>query len=162
MKKWLIFLIIFTAGCVHRNAVEEYPKEPALLERAQDFYVFLLKREIGIWHNDQDKEMQKYFLDRESYYDFMDSLLYILRDRNINRNTITQYYIEDIEVAEDGASADVKVKFLSRDAFLLYRKIDATQHWQKTYDKWYPKKIEAPYLNWYKKYTERYALPPMR
>jgi len=161
VKKWLIFLVIFSVGCVHRNAVKEFPKDPALLERVEDFYVFLLKREIGIWHNDQDKEMQKYFLDTNTYYDFMDSLLFILRDRNINRNTINHYYIRDIEVAEDGASATVNIKLLSRDTFLIYRKIDATHHWEKTYDKWYPKKIDAPKLNWYGKFIRLYALPPI-
>jgi len=160
VKKWLIFLMICTAGCVHHQTITEFPKDSALLDRVQDFCAFLVQREIGNWHNDQDKEMQKYFLDTASYYDFMDSLWYTLRDRNINRNTITQFYIKEIEVAEDGASATVSVKFLSRDTYLLYRKIDATIEWRKTYDKWYPKKIEAPKLKWYEKYTDLYALPP--
>ena len=160
MKKWLIVLAIFMTGCVHRDVVKEFPDESALLERTQEFYTFLLGKEIGIWHNDQEKEFTEFFLSTESRYDFMDSLIYVLRNRNIYRNTISNYYILGIEVSEDGTSAEVKVKLLSRDTYLLYRKIDATQHWEKYTGTWYPKKIEAPELNWYQEYTEMYGLPP--
>lgn len=160
MKKWTLILVIFLSGCIHRQTVKEVPDNQALLDQAKAFYSFILDREIGIWHNDQEKEFMEFFLDNNSYYDFMDTYLYVLRDRNIYRNTISHYYVQGVTVAEDGNSADVKVKLYSRDAPLLYRKIEATQTWNKVYDKWYPGKIDAPKLNWYQKYTEIYGLPP--
>ena len=162
MKKWLILLpIILITGCVHRNTITEYSTAPELLKRAEDFYTFMLRREFAIKHNDQEQQFRSFFLDTGSYYDFMDSYLFILRDRNINRYTINHFYISGVETSEDGTKATIKIKFLSRDAYLLYRKINATQHWEKTYDKWYPKKIVAPALNKYTKFMKLYALPPV-
>ena len=65
-------------------------------------------------------------------------------------------------MAEDGASARVEIKVLSRDAPLLYRKIEMTHNWSKSYDKWYPGKVEAPMLTKWTKLIDLYALPPKR
>lgn len=159
----MVFVVALAMGsisCAHKKLAAAPDRTEDVFEQAGQFYAFIIDKEIGIWHNDRDEKLTDFFLDRANYYDFMDSFLYVLRDRNIYRNTITQFYIQDIELSEDGSQATVKVKMLSRDAFLLYRKIDATHVWEKTYDKWYPKKISAPELNWYRQYTQRYGLPP--
>lgn len=161
-KSVILFTILLATACAKVNALKEYPDSPALLERANNFYTFILNKEIGIRHNDQEEEFRKFFLDEESYYDFLDSYLYILRERDIFRNTISNFVISEIQLAEDGSSAEIKVVLFSKDAYMIYRKIEATHQWFKSDDQWWPRKISAPKLNWYEKYTKRYGFPPRR
>lgn len=163
MKRAFILLVVLSAvACAKIGALQEYPDSPALLKKATDFYTFILNKEIGIRHNDQEEEFRGFFLDEESYYDFLDSYLYILRDRDIFRNTISDFVITEIILSEDRSSADVKVVLFSKDAYMIYRKIEATHQWFKSGDQWWPGKISAPKLNWYEKYTKRYGFPPRR
>lgn len=163
MKKAVIlFVLLLICACARPSALKEYPDSPTLLERATDFFTFILNREIGIRHNDQDEEFRKFFRDEESYYDFLDSYLYILRERDIFRNTISDFVITGINLAQDGSSAEIEIVLFSKDAYMIYRKIEATHQWLKNGEDWFPYKISAPNLNWYEKYTKRYGFPPWR
>jgi len=142
--------------------VKKAPETAALVTRIDKFYTFLLGREVGNRHNDQDEKFRRFFLDKGNYYDFLDTYMPLIRDRNFYRRTINRYYVLDVKFAEDGESAKVTMRVLSRDAPLLYRKLEMTHRWFKTYGNWYPGKTKAPKLTRWTKITSLYTLPPKK
>ena len=162
MKQYLLLVVVLLIGassCAVKGAKREYPSEEALFKRVDEFYSFLLKREMGMYQNDLDPEFKRFFLTTVEYYDFLDTYMPILRDRNIYHNTVSRFYILGIELEEETLSAKVEVFFLSDDVVFLKRKFKATHHWEKLYDTWYPGKISAPKLKWWQRYTKLYAFP---
>lgn len=154
--------IIFGSGCYTPVRVKTADNTVDLLSKVTEFYTFLLDREVGNRHNDQDEKFRKFFLDQEGYYDFLDSYMLLAKDRNFIYHTFHTYYILDAKMAEDGNSAEVHLMLLSKDAPLIYRKIEMTHSWSKTYEAWYPGKVKAPMLTKWTKITNLYSLPPKR
>ena len=158
-----IFIVLtLLLGCTAPATVQKSAENEDIVGRVDKFYTFLLGREVGNRHNDQDERFRKFFLDRNNYYDFLDSYLPLVRDRNLLKNTINEYYVLELKMSEDGESADVKLKLLSRDTRLLYRKLEVTQQWFKTYGNWYPGKTSAPKLTRITRITGIYTLPPKK
>ncbi len=147
-------------ACTSPATVKKEPQNASLLDSARDFYSFLENRRMGNRHNDRDQRFRQFFPNRPHRYNFLDTYLPLARDRNFLYNRYNAYYIRDIEIAENGDSAEVKVKLYSRDAPLLYRKLAITHNWFKTGDTWYPGKVEGKMLTRWTKLTRLYALPP--
>ena len=159
---FIIIVLCSLIGCTAPATVRKSSENEDIVGRVDKFYTFLLGREAGNRHNDQDERFRKFFLDRNNYYDFLDSYLPLVRDRNLLNNTVNEYYVLELKMSEDGESADVKLKLLSRDAPLLYRKLVFTQQWFKTYGNWYPGKVSAQKLTRIKRITGIYTLPPKK
>jgi len=158
----ILMIAALLAGCTAPAIVGKSAENEDIVGRVDKFYTFLLGRELGNRHNDQDEQFRKFFLDRNNYYDFLDSYLPLSRDRNLLNNTINEYYILTVNMSEDGETAEVELKLLSRDAPLLYRKLELTQRWFKTYGNWYPGKVAAPKLTKLQRITGIYTLPPKK
>jgi len=159
---FVVIILALLVGCTAPMTMQKSADNEDIVGRVDKFYTFLLGREVGNRHNDQDEQFRKFFLDRNNYYDFLDSYLPLSRDRNLLNNTINEYYILVVNMSEEGETAEVQLKLLSRDAPLLYRKLELTQHWFKTYGNWYPGKVAAQKLTKLQRITSIYTLPPMK
>ena len=157
---FVLMFLALSAGCIAPAVVQKSAENEDIVGRADKFYTFLLGREVGNRHNDQDEQFRKFFLDRNNYYDFLDSYLPLVRDRNLLKNTINEYYILGVNMSEDGETAEVQLKLFGRDAPLLYRKLKLTQHWFKTYGNWYPGKVAGQKLTKLQRITGIYTFPP--
>ncbi|GEM_PF-1153960 len=169
MKMKTLLRIVFSVsifallvGCVAPKKVAKTPETADLIRRVDQFYTFLLSRQVGNRHNDQDEKFVRFFLDKSNYYDFLDTYLPLVRDRDLMNSTVQRYYVLDVTPAENGESAVIKLRLLSRDAPLLYRKLDVTQRWFKTYGNWYPGKIKGEKLSKWERMTGLYTLPPKK
>jgi len=156
----LFSIAALAAACTSPATVKKGPENAGIVNKAHEFYSFLEGREMGNRHNDRDRRFREFFPSVERQYDFLDSYLPLVRDRNFMYNRYHAYYIQDVKMAQGGEAAEVRVKLYSRDAPLLYRKLVMTQKWFRTSDTWHPGKADAKKLNRWTRLTRLYALPP--
>lgn len=148
MKIKLVAAIVclsLTAGCGLRQhpALSDYPDDPELWRAAERFYEFLKLKQLDGFYDQPG--LREFFPDRDSYYDFLDTILPPMRERRFERNRILDYRVRQIQT--ELGQARITVSFLSDD-LLPFGKVMTVEHrWILGAAGWYPGKVEAPKAN---------------
>jgi len=140
---YTIFLALILAGCASPKdtGLAGFPENEALYKACTSFYDFLVYKELDMYHDQPG--IRRFFPNRESYYDFLDTIIPAMRDRNFERHRILSYIINEI-VLEDTGNATVRVKFTSDDVLPFGKVMTVDHEWHRGVSGWYPGKIDAP------------------
>ncbi len=152
IKKGLsgILALVFLAGCLHKPTGLENPKPKDLYLAVVSFYDFLLYKDLDSF---ADKlEIQARFQNQEHFYNFLDTILPAMWERNFERNRIIDYRILQIRTEPDKDQAWVKIWILSDDILPFGKVMTFEHHWYLYHFVWYPAEIKAPKATWWEKY----------
>ena len=76
-----------------RTVLSAYQADPSLWESMARFYDFIKMRELDVY--EEQEGIPGFFPDRDTYYDFLDTMLPAMRDRRFERNRILCYQVHE-------------------------------------------------------------------
>lgn len=149
-KSILVFLFLLSScGPKKPEGLKEYPPDEALFSKANDFYSFLCYKDLDSFGD--RFEIQNYFEDQESYYNFIDTIIPAMRERRFERNRILSYEILGISHLPDSPTAWVKVWIESDDVLPFGKVMIFEQRWVLKNLSWLPKEVKAKKATWIEK-----------
>lgn len=142
------FLLALSAcGMRQSPTLTDYPDHPELWQAATRFYDFLELKQLDGYYDQPG--LRGFFPNRETYYDFLDTVLPPMRERRFERNRVLDYRIRDIQ--PEGEQAQIRVTFLSDDVLPFGKVVTVEHQWVLGAEGWYPGKVQAPKAHFWDK-----------
>jgi hypothetical protein len=125
-----------------RTVLAEFPDDERLWRAVTGFYDFIKGRELDVSY--EQPGIPDFFPDRESYYDFLDTMLPPMRDRRFERNRLLTYKVHSITEPQDQpGKAEVLMSITSDDIFPFKKIMVFSQTWSIGSNGWFPGKVKA-------------------
>ena len=119
-----------------------YEADQELWNAVTRFYSFIKGRELDVYY--EQPGIPDFFPDRNTYYDFLDTMLPAMRDRRFERNRLLEYQVHDIKPApDDPAKVEVLMSITSDDVLPFKKIMVFRQQWLIGPAGWYPGKVSA-------------------
>lgn len=119
--------------------LQGYDAEPELWKSMTSFYDLIKGRELDMYA--EQPGIPEFFPSREAYYDFLDTILPAMRDRQFERNRLLSYRVHEIKSV--GQEADVIISIKSDDSLRIGKSMVFHQRWLSQGYRWYPGKVTA-------------------
>ena len=133
-----------------RTVLSAYQADPSLWESMARFYDFIKMRELDVY--EEQEGIPGFFPDRDTYYDFLDTMLPAMRDRRFERNRILCYQVHEIRPAADDPDQVIVIISVTSDDILPFGKLMVyTHHWLRSSFGWYPGKVHAEPATWWER-----------
>jgi hypothetical protein len=133
-----------------KQALSGYEADPGLWKNLNDFYAFILNRELDVY--EEQEGLPAFFPDRPAYYDFLDTIIPAMRERKFERNRILAYQVHEIApVPEQTGQVTVLMSVTSDDALPFKKLMIYRQAWIQTPSGWYPGKVAAEAATWWER-----------
>ena len=133
-----------------KTFLSSHQADPSLWEAMTGFYDYISTRELDVY--EEQEGIPGFFPDRDSYYDFLDTVLPPMRDRRFERNRLLEYRIHEISPLLDSPDkVDVTISVTSDDIFPFGKIMICTHQWIRGADGWYPGKVSAEPATWWER-----------
>ncbi|HUT53241.1 MAG TPA: hypothetical protein VM658_07610 [bacterium] len=125
-----------------KTVLSDYPEDEQLWKAVTGFYDFIRGRELDVSY--EQPGIPDFFPDRDTYYDFLDTILPAMRDRSFERNRLLSYQVHSITEPPETPGAAEAVMSITSDDILPFKKVMVfRQSWSVGAKGWYPGKIKA-------------------
>jgi hypothetical protein len=132
-----------------RTSLTSFESNPTLWRAITTFYETIKGRELDMFA--EQTGLPEMFPNRETYYDFLDTILPAMRARKFERNRILSYTIHAIN-SVSASEADVVISIRSDDVFRIGKTMLYHHSWHNAGYTWYPGKVSAEPATLWEKY----------